>query len=46
MILDEQVIMPIYQQGRALMVKTGVEGIEYHGGAGISRIYTYASKTP
>jgi oligopeptide transport system substrate-binding protein len=42
-IMDDMVILPLYQQGRALMVKTGVSGIEYHS-AGINRVYTNASK--
>ncbi len=43
MVMDEAVILPVYQKGDALMIKTGVEGIEFHS-VGINRIYKNAKK--
>lgn len=42
-VMDAAVILPVYQKGDAVMVKTGVEGIEFHS-VGINRIYKNASK--
>jgi len=42
-VMDEAVIFPVYQKGDAVMVKAGVEGIEFHS-VGINRIYKNASK--
>ncbi|WP_367566926.1 peptide ABC transporter substrate-binding protein [Lacrimispora sp.] len=41
--MDEAVIMPVYQKGDAVMIKTGVEGVEFHS-VGINRIYKNAVK--
>ena len=43
MVMDEAVILPIYQKGNAEMVKAGVEGIEFHS-VGINRIYKNVTK--
>ena len=40
--MDEAVIMPVYQKGDAVMIKTGVEGVEFHS-VGINRIYKNAT---
>ena len=37
-VMDEAVIWPVYQKGNAVMIKSGVEGIEFHS-VGINRIY-------
>jgi oligopeptide transport system substrate-binding protein len=44
MMMDDQAIIPLYQPGRALMVRTGVAGIIFNS-AGVGRIYTHASKS-
>jgi oligopeptide transport system substrate-binding protein len=44
-IMDEQVVIPLYQQGRAMMIQTYVHGFVYHS-AGIGRVYTEVSKGP
>ncbi|MDF2941989.1 MAG: Oligopeptide transport system substrate-binding protein [Herbinix sp.] len=43
MVMDEAVIFPVYQKGDAVMIKAGVEGIEFHS-VGINRIYKDAKK--
>lgn len=43
MVMDEAVIMPVYQKGDAVMVRTGVEGIEFHS-VGINRVFKNATK--
>jgi oligopeptide transport system substrate-binding protein len=43
MVMDDAVIWPIYQKGNAEMIKTGVEGIEFHS-VGINRIYKNVTK--
>ncbi|MHB8129353.1 MAG: peptide ABC transporter substrate-binding protein [Mobilitalea sp.] len=43
MVMEEAVILPVYQKGDAVMIKTGVEGIEFHS-VGINRIYKNATK--
>jgi oligopeptide transport system substrate-binding protein len=40
---DEVVIMPIYQKGNAVMIKTGVEGIEFHAIA-LNRVFKNVTK--
>ena len=42
-VMDEAVILPVYQKGDAVMIKAGVEGIEFHS-VGINRIYKNAKK--
>lgn len=42
-VMDEAVILPVYQKGNAVMIKSGVEGIEFHS-VGINRIYKNAVK--
>jgi oligopeptide transport system substrate-binding protein len=42
MVMDDAVILPVYQKGDAVMIKAGVEGIEFHS-VGINRIYKNAS---
>lgn len=37
-VMDESVILPVYQKGSALMIKSTVENIEFHS-VGVSRIY-------
>ncbi|MDF2590317.1 MAG: Oligopeptide transport system substrate-binding protein [Anaerocolumna sp.] len=37
-VMDEAVILPVYQKGDAVMMKAGVSGIEFHS-VGINRIY-------
>lgn len=41
--MDNAVIFPVYQKGDAVMIKSGVEGIEFHS-VGINRIYKDATK--
>ena len=41
--MEEVVIMPVYQKGDAVMIKTGVSGIEFHS-VGINRIFKNATK--
>ncbi len=41
--MSEAVIFPVYQKGDAVMIKTGVEGVEFHS-VGINRIYKNAVK--
>jgi oligopeptide transport system substrate-binding protein len=43
MVMDEAVILPVYQKGDAVMIKTGVEGIEFHS-VGVTRRYKNATK--
>ncbi|MDF2538585.1 MAG: Oligopeptide transport system substrate-binding protein [Herbinix sp.] len=43
MVLAEAVIFPVYQKGDAVMIKSGVEGVEFHS-VGINRIYKNAAK--
>lgn len=40
--MEEAVILPVYQKGDAVMIKAGVEGIEFHS-VGINRIYKNAA---
>jgi oligopeptide transport system substrate-binding protein len=42
-VMDNSVIFPVYQKGDAVMIKAGVEGIEFHS-VGINRIYKNATK--
>ncbi len=42
MVMDEAVILPVYQKGDAVMIKAGVEGIEFHS-VGINRVYKNAT---
>lgn len=42
-VMDNAVILPVYQKGDAVMIKTGVEGIEFHS-VGINRIYKNTKK--
>lgn len=42
-VMDEAVILPVYQKGDAVMIKTGVEGVEFHS-VGINRIYKNTTK--
>lgn len=43
MVMDEAVILPVYQKGNAVMIKKAVSGIEFHS-IGINRIYKNADK--
>jgi len=43
MVMDDAVILPVYQKGDAVLIKTGVEGIEFHS-VGVTRIYKNATK--
>ncbi|WP_312652058.1 peptide ABC transporter substrate-binding protein [Proteiniclasticum sp.] len=43
MVMDEAVILPVYQKGDAVMVRSGVEGIEFHS-VGINRVFKNAKK--
>ena len=43
MVMDEAVIMPVYQKGDAVMVRDGVEGIEFHS-VGINRVFKNTKK--
>lgn len=36
--MEEVVILPVYQKGSAVMIKSGVENVEFHS-VGVSRIY-------
>jgi oligopeptide transport system substrate-binding protein len=38
MVMDEAVILPVYQKGNAVMIKKNVSGIEFHS-VGINRIF-------
>ncbi|MDK2866577.1 MAG: oligopeptide transport system substrate-binding protein [Clostridiales bacterium] len=42
-VMDEAVILPVYQKGNAVMIKGNVTGIEFHS-VGINRIYKNAVK--
>jgi oligopeptide transport system substrate-binding protein len=42
-VMDNAVIFPVYQKGDAVMIKTGVDGIDFHS-VGINRIYKNATK--
>jgi len=42
-VMDNAVILPVYQKGDAVMIKNGVEGVEFHS-VGINRIYKNATK--
>lgn len=42
-VMDEAVIFPVYQKGDAVMIKNGVDGIEFHS-VGINRIFKNAVK--
>ena len=42
-VMDEAVIFPVYQKGDAVLIKTGVEGIEFHS-VGVNRMYKHATK--
>jgi oligopeptide transport system substrate-binding protein len=42
-VMDNAVIFPVYQKGDAVMIKTGVDGIEFHS-VGINRIYKNTTK--
>jgi oligopeptide transport system substrate-binding protein len=37
-VMDEAVILPVYQKGSAVMIKSSVSGIEFHS-VGINRIF-------
>ncbi len=43
MVMDEAVILPVYQKGDAVMIKASVEGVEFHS-VGINRIFKNATK--
>jgi oligopeptide transport system substrate-binding protein len=42
-VMDEAAILPVYQKGNAVMIKSSVSGIEFHS-VGISRIFKNAVK--
>lgn len=42
-VMEEAVILPVYQKGNAVMIKAAVEGIEFHS-VGINRIYKNVTK--
>ncbi len=42
MVMDAAVILPVYQKGDAVMIKSGVDGIEFHS-VGVTRIYKNAT---
>ncbi|MDF2801286.1 MAG: Oligopeptide transport system substrate-binding protein [Anaerocolumna sp.] len=42
-VMDDAVIFPVYQKGDAVMIKSGVEGIEFHS-VGINRIFKNTTK--
>ena len=42
MIMDEMVILPVYQKANATMIRDGVEGIEFHAVA-INRVFKNAT---
>ena len=41
-VMDEAVILPVYQKGSAVMIKSRVEGIEFHS-VGVNRIFKNAT---
>jgi oligopeptide transport system substrate-binding protein len=43
MVMDEAVILPVYQKGNAVMIKKSVSGIEFHS-VGINRIFKNTTK--
>nr|WP_243167879.1 peptide ABC transporter substrate-binding protein [Anaerocolumna cellulosilytica] len=43
LVMEDAVILPVYQKGDAVMIKNGIEGIEFHS-VGINRIYKNAKK--
>jgi len=43
LVMEDVVIFPVYQKGDAVMIKNGVEGIEFHS-VGINRIYKNTKK--
>lgn len=43
MVMDEAVILPVYQKGSAVMIKKNVTGVDFHS-VGITRIYKNANK--
>ena len=43
MVMDEAVILPVYQKGDAVMIKAGIAGVEFHS-VGINRIYKNTTK--
>jgi oligopeptide transport system substrate-binding protein len=43
MVMEEAVILPVYQKGDAVMIKAGVAGVEFHS-VGINRIYKNTTK--
>jgi oligopeptide transport system substrate-binding protein len=43
MVMDEAVILPVYQKGNAVMIKKKVSGIEFHS-VGINRIFKNTTK--
>lgn len=42
-VMDEAVIFPVYQKGDAVMIKAGVENIEFHS-VGINRVWKNVTK--
>jgi oligopeptide transport system substrate-binding protein len=42
-VMDEAVILPVYQKGNAVMIKSSVDGVEFHS-VGINRIYKNVTK--
>ncbi|MCF8018031.1 MAG: peptide ABC transporter substrate-binding protein [Vallitaleaceae bacterium] len=42
-VMDEAVILPVYQKGNAVMIKSAVDGVEFHS-VGINRIYKNVTK--
>lgn len=42
-VMDEAAILPVYQKGNAVMIKSSVSGIEFHS-VGIGRIFKNAAK--
>ena len=42
-VMDKAVIFPVYQKGNAVMIKTGVSGIEHHS-VGVPRVFKNAVK--
>lgn len=42
-VMDEAVILPVYQKGNAVMIKANVAGVEFHS-VGINRIYKNVTK--
>lgn len=43
-VMDEAVIMPVYQKGNAVLIRTGVEGVEFHS-VGINRVFKNVTKS-